>query len=34
VALTRKGNQAAFEALVQRYESRLLAFCRHMLGSR
>src|SRR4051812_10583252 len=34
VALTRKGNPAAFEALVQRYESRLLAFCRHMLGSR
>ncbi|HEX6713639.1 MAG TPA: RNA polymerase sigma factor [Thermoleophilaceae bacterium] len=34
VALTRRGNQAAFEALVQRYESRLLAFCRHMLGSR
>jgi RNA polymerase sigma factor (sigma-70 family) len=34
VALTRKGNQSAFEALVQRYESRLLAFCRHMLGSR
>src|SRR4051794_9533371 len=34
VALTRRGNQAAFEALVQRYESRLLAFCRHMLASR
>src|SRR4051795_3474697 len=34
VALTRKGQQGAFEALVQRYESRLLAFCRHMLGSR
>ena len=34
VALTRKGQAAAFEALVQRYESRLLAFCRHMLGSR
>jgi RNA polymerase sigma factor (sigma-70 family) len=34
VALTRRGNQAAFEALVARYESRLLAFCRHMLGSR
>jgi RNA polymerase sigma factor (sigma-70 family) len=34
VALTRKGQPAAFEALVQRYESRLLAFCRHMLGSR
>src|SRR5882757_2454732 len=34
VTLTRKGQQAAFEALVQRYESRLLSFCRHMLGSR
>ena len=34
VALTRRGNQAAYEALVGRYQSRLLAFCRHMLGSR
>src|SRR3981189_720026 len=34
VALTRRGNHGAFEALVSRYESRLLAFCRHMLGSR
>ena len=34
IALTRKGNNAAFEALVARYQSRLLAFCRHMLGSR
>src|SRR3954470_18129507 len=34
VTLTRRGNQAAFEALVSRYEARLLAFCRHMLGSR
>ncbi|WP_320671034.1 RNA polymerase sigma factor [Patulibacter defluvii] len=34
VALTRRGNQAAYEVLVQRYQSRLLAFCRHMLGSR
>jgi RNA polymerase sigma factor (sigma-70 family) len=33
VALTRRGNQAAFEALVQRYQPRLLAFCRHMLSS-
>src|SRR5919205_211621 len=33
IALTRKGQTPAFEALVQRYESRLLAFCRHMLGS-
>src|SRR5947209_11107392 len=34
VTLTRRGNSAAFEVLVSRYESRLLAFCRHMLGSR
>jgi len=34
VALTRRGNQAAFESLVARYQTRLLAFCRHMLGSR
>src|SRR5919109_210359 len=34
VTLTRRGNHGAFEALVSRYQSRLLAFCRHMLGSR
>ncbi|MFN8174285.1 MAG: RNA polymerase sigma factor [Solirubrobacteraceae bacterium] len=34
VALVRRGNHGAFEVLVARYESRLLAFCRHMLGSR
>src|SRR4051812_18155204 len=34
VVLTRKGNQAAYEALVARYQSRLLAFCRHMLSSK
>ncbi|MDP9345662.1 MAG: sigma-70 family RNA polymerase sigma factor, partial [Actinomycetota bacterium] len=34
VALTRRGHQAAYEALVGRYQARLLAFCRHMLGSR
>jgi RNA polymerase sigma factor (sigma-70 family) len=34
VAFTRRGNVAAFEALVGRYETRLLAFCRHLLGSR
>src|SRR6202162_525180 len=34
IALVRRGQQAAFEALVSRYQSRLLAFCRHMLGSR
>jgi RNA polymerase sigma factor (sigma-70 family) len=33
VALIRRGNHGAFEALVDRYNSRLLAFCRHMLGS-
>jgi len=34
IALTRRGNQSAYEALVARYQSRLLAFCRHMLSSR
>jgi len=34
VGLTRKGNHAAFETLCSRYQARLLAFCRHMLGSR
>ncbi len=34
IALARRGNHGAFEALVARYQSRLLAFCRHMLGSR
>ena len=34
IALIRRGNQHAFEALVARYQSRLLAFCRHMLSSR
>jgi RNA polymerase sigma factor (sigma-70 family) len=34
IALTRRGQHAAFEALFSRYQSRLLAFCRHMLGSR
>ncbi len=33
VALVRRGNPAAFELLVGRYRTRLLAFCRHMLGS-
>ena len=32
--LIRRGNHHAFEALVARYQSRLLAFCRHMLSSR
>jgi len=34
IALVRRGNHAAFETLVGRYQARLLAFCRHMLGSR
>jgi RNA polymerase sigma factor (sigma-70 family) len=34
IALVRRGNHHAFEALVGRYQSRLLAFCRHMLASR
>ncbi|CAA9532267.1 MAG: RNA polymerase ECF-type sigma factor [uncultured Solirubrobacteraceae bacterium] len=34
IALVRRGNHAAFEMLVSRYQARLLAFCRHMLGSR
>jgi RNA polymerase sigma factor (sigma-70 family) len=34
IALTRRGNHYAFEALVSRYQPRLLSFCRHMLGSK
>lgn len=34
IALIRRGQHAAFETLVSRYQARLLAFCRHMLGSR
>jgi RNA polymerase sigma factor (sigma-70 family) len=34
IALVRRGNHSAFEVLVARYQARLLAFCRHMLGSR
>jgi RNA polymerase sigma factor (sigma-70 family) len=33
VVLVRRGTSAAFETLVARYHTRLLAFCRHMLGS-
>ena len=33
MALIRRGHHGAFEALVQRYQPRLLAFCRHMLSS-
>src|SRR6202051_5240176 len=34
IAYVRRGNNAAFETLVSRYEVRLLSFCRHLLGSR
>jgi RNA polymerase sigma factor (sigma-70 family) len=34
IAMTRRGQHTAFEALCARYQSRLLSFCRHMLGSR
>ena len=34
IALTRRGHHAAFEVLCSRYQSRLLSFARHMLGSR
>ena len=34
IALVRRGQQAAFETIVSRYQARLLAFCRHMLASR
>ena len=34
IAYVRRGNNAAFEVLVSRYQSRLLSFCRHLLGSR
>jgi RNA polymerase sigma factor (sigma-70 family) len=34
IALTRRGQHAAFEVLCSRYQSRLLSFCRHMLSSR
>jgi RNA polymerase sigma factor (sigma-70 family) len=33
VTMTRRGNQAAFEMIVSRYQSRLLGFCRHMLSN-
>jgi RNA polymerase sigma factor (sigma-70 family) len=34
IAMVRRGNHHAFEALVARYQARLLAFCRHMLSSK
>ncbi|MFM8519790.1 MAG: sigma-70 family RNA polymerase sigma factor [Solirubrobacterales bacterium] len=33
VALVRAGNPGAFDVIVDRYQSRLLGFCRQMLGS-
>lgn len=33
VGYIRRGHVGAFEALVGRYEGRLFAFCRHLLGS-
>src|ERR687889_955781 len=33
IVLVRRGQHGAFEVLVTRYQSRLLAFCRHMLNS-
>nr|MBA3301134.1 sigma-70 family RNA polymerase sigma factor [Thermoleophilaceae bacterium] len=33
ITMIRRGHHGAFEALVHRYQSRLLAFCRHMLSS-
>jgi RNA polymerase sigma factor (sigma-70 family) len=32
IAMIRRGQHGAFEALFSRYHARLLAFCRHMLG--
>src|SRR5205807_2723443 len=34
IAVVRRGNPAGFEVLVSRYQSRLLAFCRHLVNSR
>jgi RNA polymerase sigma factor (sigma-70 family) len=34
IAFVRRGNHNAFEVLFSRYQSRLLAFCRHLLGSK
>jgi RNA polymerase sigma factor (sigma-70 family) len=34
IAFIRRGNNTAFEVLFSRYQSRLLAFCRHLLGSK
>jgi RNA polymerase sigma factor (sigma-70 family) len=34
VRIARRGEEAAFETIYDRYHRQLLAFCRHMLGSR
>ena len=34
IAMTRRGQHAAFETLCARYNTRLLSFCRHMLASK
>src|SRR4030088_2355024 len=34
IAITRRGQPAAFETLCARYQARLLSFCRHLLASR
>jgi RNA polymerase sigma factor (sigma-70 family) len=34
ISMVRRGSPGAFEVLVSRYQARLLAFCRHLLGSR
>jgi RNA polymerase sigma factor (sigma-70 family) len=34
ITAIREGNEAAFEILINRYRTRLLAYCQHMLGSR
>jgi len=33
IAMVRSGNAGAFETIVERYQGRLLGFCRQMLGS-
>jgi DNA-directed RNA polymerase specialized sigma24 family protein len=33
IALVRSGNPGAFDVIVDRYQGRLLGFCRQMVGS-
>jgi len=33
IALVRSGNSGAFDIIVDRYQARLLGFCRQMIGS-